>query len=64
MTNEQSFKIGDVVRLKSGGPKMTIDRFTFNHATKKDNKDIVECVWFDNLKLNREIFNVSVLIIE
>ena len=32
-------KIGDVVQLRSGGPKMTI--------LEKD-KDIVKCGWFEN----------------
>lgn len=33
-----TFKIGDVVRLKSGGPPMTV--------TRLDADDIVRCAWF------------------
>lgn len=35
-----TFKLGDVVRLKSGGPSMTISLVLSNNA--------VECVWFPN----------------
>lgn len=37
------FKVGDVVRLKSGGPQMTI------HDFLEDGK--VECAWFDEKKI-------------
>jgi len=36
--SNQELKIGDVVKLKSGGPKMTVTRCD---VAKK-----VECVWF------------------
>ncbi len=34
-----AFKKGDIVKLKSGGPKMTISGFDHNLAI---------CVWFDD----------------
>ena len=39
----KTFEIGDVVQLKSGGPKMTV-------MTKKDcgGHDTAGCVWFSN----------------
>lgn len=40
------FQIGDVVRLRSGGPAMTITQLGLTHGR-------VECAWFDcegNLK--------------
>lgn len=38
---ENNWKIGDVVQLKSGGPKMTI-------SSEKDERDgTVHCEWFD-----------------
>jgi uncharacterized protein YodC (DUF2158 family) len=33
-----SFNVGDVVVLKSGGPKMTVDKISGNE---------VQCVWFE-----------------
>jgi len=37
--SESGFKIGDVVRLKSGGPKMTVEEVD-------DSADTVHCKWF------------------
>ncbi len=37
--SSQKLKIGNVVKLKSGGPKMTVDGFSSN--TKDP-----QCVWF------------------
>lgn len=39
-------KVGDVVRLKSGGPKMTIN-------VAPDNSGIVRAVWFHNFDEDR-----------
>lgn len=36
-----SVKIGDVVQLKSGGPRMTVQQVADNGSEKW-----VECVWF------------------
>lgn len=38
MSNTQ-FKVGDVVKLRSGGPKMTI-------SAARDNSGDYTCVWF------------------
>lgn len=42
-----AFKVGDVVRLKSGGSRMTIE--------KVDGDDVL-CVWFEGAKVERAIF--------
>ncbi len=41
------FKVGDVVRLKSGGSRMTIE---------KVDGDYVSCVWFEGAKMERATF--------
>jgi uncharacterized protein YodC (DUF2158 family) len=40
---EKIFTIGDVVKLKSGGPVMTVDSFDENNSR-------VWCIWFDEKK--------------
>lgn len=49
----EQFKIGDCVRLKSGGPEMTVE------AVENDR---IRCVWFDSLdELNRRSFSAALL---
>ena len=45
---EQEFKKGDIVQLKSGGDKMTIDSFVWNPTTDKYETNRVNCVWFNS----------------
>lgn len=56
--NEQnkSFKNGDIVRLKSGGPWMTINELY-------NNDKYARCIWFDkDQKLQEETFSVIVIV--
>ena len=57
--SSQKLKIGDVVRLKSGGPKMTV-------AKPEDKYGQVKCVWFtgDFSKQHFDNFSPGVLKIE
>ncbi len=49
-----SLKIGDKVRLKSGGPEMTVNQL--------DSVGMgVECVWFDGAKRSNAFFSESTL---
>jgi uncharacterized protein YodC (DUF2158 family) len=45
MAETTTLKAGDVVQLKSGGPKMTVAAASDNYGTPK-----VSCVWFDDSK--------------
>lgn len=38
----EDFKVGDIVKLKSGGPKMTVS----NTDKGIDDKNVIECIWF------------------
>lgn len=40
------FKAGDIVRLKSGGPKMTVEKVGETYMTGEQG---VWCVWFEKI---------------
>jgi len=46
---EKEFQPGDIVRLKSGGPTMTITKVA-------SDKKMVECFWFRSRQLERSAF--------
>ena len=41
------FKIGDVVVLKSGGPKMTVSEYPIKMIDGSENYTQVQCKWFN-----------------
>jgi uncharacterized protein YodC (DUF2158 family) len=49
MRGVTNFSVGDVVRLKSGGPVMTI---------RLIEKDIAQCVWFEQTKKMEGAFSI------
>ena len=53
---DDQLKVGDVVRLKSGGPDMTIE-----NIGKYVHKDGAMCVWFDGKKRFHEVFDLATL---
>ncbi|HEX8283258.1 MAG TPA: DUF2158 domain-containing protein [Pyrinomonadaceae bacterium] len=55
MGENKPFKVGDIVQLKSGGPKMTVkDPMAVN--------DNVHCQWFAGSKLNFGYFSRGSLV--
>lgn len=55
-------KVGDVVQLKSGGPKMTVSQYPFKTISGVENKDQVECRWFDDKnQLKKRVFAIQEL---
>ena len=51
------FKIGDVVRLKSGGPLMTI-----SNTQQKEPHYSSLCIWFDGQTVCSSDFNAPMLV--
>ncbi len=53
MKMKPEIEVGDVVCLRSGGPRMTVD----------DTKDVgnVRCVWFDGADTKFDLFNPAAL---
>ena len=51
------FNKGDTVRLKSGGPLMTVSDLGSYGATE----DGVKCVWFDGTHREEAVFDSAVL---
>lgn len=41
------FAVGDKVRLKSGGPEMTIRGKHFDVLANEYRNDMYDCIWFD-----------------
>jgi len=61
---EEKFKIGDVVQLKSGGPKMTVHQLeksarVGNAGGNYNGK--VKCAWFDGTDSKWETFHQDTL---
>jgi uncharacterized protein YodC (DUF2158 family) len=51
---DMEFKVGDVVQLRSGGPRMTVQSI---NASTKD----VECTWFDGSERFKDMFQPEML---
>ncbi len=53
----EDLKVGDVVQLKSGGPKMTIEQIANFSRTYLEAK----CVWFAGSKRESGLFQLEML---
>jgi uncharacterized protein YodC (DUF2158 family) len=51
--SEVEFKRGDIVRLKSGGPKMNVEKIDKNQSNEERS---VECSWSDKDHIFRDVF--------
>jgi uncharacterized protein YodC (DUF2158 family) len=56
---DDDFKVGDVVQLKSGGPKMTIE-YIGNYAYS-GTEIKAKCVWFEGTKQKDAVFGLETL---
>jgi uncharacterized protein YodC (DUF2158 family) len=55
------FKKGDVVKLKSGGPLMTIDDIGDYSPFGVNGTDQAKCIWFEKTKMIEGIFALETL---
>lgn len=56
---DEQLKVGDVVQLKSGGPRMTIDHIgKFGLGSTHDQ---ARCVWFEGTKRMEHVFELPSL---
>ena len=53
------FQKGDVVRLKSGGPRMTV--LELGDFSPRGPSEGVKCVWFDRKRREEDVFDAAVL---
>ncbi len=53
-------KVGDIVRLRSGGPKMTVEGIgTYGMVSTGPQK--AKCLWFDGVKRYDDLFVLATL---
>ncbi len=52
---ERKYAKGDLVVLKSGGPKMTVDSYAWHGNYESD--DTLVCFWFDGQERKKAEFN-------
>jgi len=57
---DTEFKAGDVVQLKSGGPKMTVEDVGQYGMTSTT--DQAKCIWFDKTKRMEGYFEPALLL--
>jgi uncharacterized protein YodC (DUF2158 family) len=55
------FRVGDLVKLRSGGPVMTVSDVPDPQASSRVNATEYECVWFSGAKINSARFPAEVL---
>ncbi len=57
VASDETFSVGDVVQLISGGPKMTVDAV----GKQGSRKAFVSCVWFAGAKVESRSFGPETL---
>jgi uncharacterized protein YodC (DUF2158 family) len=50
---EEIFEPGNIVKLRSGGPKMTVEKY--------HKRDVIKCVWFDGSEVKVGYFRQGFL---
>ncbi|GAB2582469.1 DUF2158 domain-containing protein [Dyella jejuensis] len=60
MAKQGAFKLGDIVKLKSGGPDMTVNEILLSYPAKQPTGEY-RCQWFAGKKLDTGVFPVESL---
>lgn len=66
MEVDEELKVGDIVRLKSGGPKMTVvsvEEDINGSALRETSLLVVGCQWFAGDKLDTGYFHAPFLVV-
>lgn len=59
---DEQLKIGDVVKLNSGGPEMTVSKLSVGALLKPNEEAGVVCSWFDSHgQLSNSTFLIATL---
>lgn len=61
---EEKFKVGDTVKLKSGGPVMTVNEIGTRLKNLRGDSEFsgqIKCIWFNNGSLNQKSFSQDAL---
>lgn len=61
MSNQKKFKVGDIVKLKSGGPDMTVEAVDRNFNNEETGS--FTCQWFAGRKLDEGSFPLESIIL-
>lgn len=59
---EVTFAVGQIVKLKSGGPEMTVERVFPPSEINDDPTKTYRCAWFAGKKLEHGIFPPAALV--
>ena len=62
MAKARDFKVGEVVALRSGGPRMTVEQVR-DSATDPVGAQSVDCHWFSGTKLEWARFSALELVL-
>jgi len=60
---DMGFKVGDIVRIKSGGPKMTVQKIVRSEG-RNNSILFCDCVWFVNDCIGHSTFNPDAIVKE
>ncbi|OZY84958.1 DUF2158 domain-containing protein [Cellvibrio mixtus] len=55
MKKQNKFNLGDIVKLKSGGPDMTVNEVVIGYSSKEFTGNY-HCQWFAGKKLDAGLF--------